>query len=94
LLAGCPTKPKGIDDPHSAHLANFIDCIKSRKETRAPVETGHASAVLCHIANAMIRMYPETGPGYVAKWDAKAEQFIDDNAANKMIVREERDPWS
>jgi len=38
------------------------------------VETGHASAVLCHIANAMIRLFPETGPGHVAKWDAKAEQ--------------------
>jgi hypothetical protein len=42
----------------------------------------------------MIRLYPETGPGHVAKWDAKTEQFTDNEAANKMIVREERDPWS
>ena len=94
LLKGCPKKPSGIDDPHSAHMANFIDCVKSRAEPRAPVEVGHASAVLCHIANAMIRLYPETGPGHVAKWDSKAEQFTNDDAANKMLIREERDPWS
>ena len=94
LVKGCPTKPTGVDDPHSSHMANFIDCVKSREEPEAPVETGHSSAVLCHIANAMIRLFPETGPGHVAKWDAKAEQFIDNDAANKMILREERDPWS
>jgi predicted dehydrogenase len=94
LLEGCPPKPTGVDDPHSSHLANFIDCVKSREEPRASVEIGHASAVLCHIANAMIRLYPDTGPGHVAKWDAKAEKFIDDEAANRMIIREERDPWS
>ena len=94
LIAGCPQKPKGIDDPHSSHLANFIDCVKSRDEPRAPVETGHSSAVLCHIANAMIRLFPETGPHRVAKWDADNERFVDDDMANKMLVREERDPWS
>jgi hypothetical protein len=94
LLDGCPTKPKGVEDPHSSHMANFIDCVKSRKETRAPVETGHSSAVLCHIANAVIRRFPDTGLGYVAKWDAETETFVNDDAANKMLVREQRDPWS
>lgn len=94
LIKDCPDKPKGLEDPHSSHMANFVDCVKSREEPRAPVEVGHSSAVLCHIANAMIRLYPETGPGVVAKWDSKAEQFIDNDAANKMIKREERDPWS
>ncbi|QDV47635.1 Glucose--fructose oxidoreductase precursor [Stieleria neptunia] len=94
LIAGCPQKPRGIDDPHSSHLANFIDCVKSRAEPRAPVETGHASAVLCHLANAMIRLFPETGPHRIAKWDAANEVFVNDDAANKMLDREQRDPWS
>jgi len=67
-VQGCPTKPKGVEDPHSRHLANIIDCVKSRQEPRAPVEVGNSSAVLCHIANAMIRLHPETGPCHVAKW--------------------------
>ena len=94
LIKNCPKKPKGLEDPHSSHMANFIDCVKSREEPRAPVEVGNSSAVLCHIANAMIRLYPETGPGVVAKWDAKSEKFTDNDAANKMLLREERDPWS
>ncbi|MGV3485543.1 MAG: Gfo/Idh/MocA family protein [Planctomycetaceae bacterium] len=94
LLQGLPQLPKGTNDPHSAHLANFIDCVKSRTEPRAPVEVGHSSAVLCHIANAMIRMFPETGPGHVAKWDAWQERFVDDEAANRLLVRETRAAWS
>lgn len=94
LLKGLPEKPTGTADPHTAHMANFIDCVKSRNEPRAPVEIGHASAVLCHIANAMIRLFPETGPGTIAKWDAKAERFTNNDRANQMLIREERDPWS
>ncbi|HJS98177.1 MAG TPA: Gfo/Idh/MocA family oxidoreductase [Terriglobales bacterium] len=33
------------------HLQNFFDCIKSRKEPNAPVETGAAAARAGHIAN-------------------------------------------
>jgi predicted dehydrogenase len=94
LLKGLPTKPSGTSDPHSAHLANFIDCVKSRQEPRAPVEIGHASAALCHIANAMIRLFPQRGPEIQSKWDPKAERFTNDDAANKILVRETLDPWS
>lgn len=94
LIAGCPEKPTGTSDPHSAHMANFVDCVKTRAEPRAPVEVGHSSAVLCHIANAMIRLFPETGSGHIAKWNAKSETFIDNEAANQMLKREVRDPWS
>ncbi len=94
LLAGLPSPATGTSDPHSAHMANFIDCVKSRSEPRAPVEVGHASAVLCHLANAMIRLFPTTGTGRVAKWDAKQESFIGDDLANQMLVREQRDPFA
>ncbi|MFM7128965.1 MAG: Gfo/Idh/MocA family protein [bacterium] len=94
LLKGLPEKPSGTKDPHSAHLANFIDCVKSRNEPRAPVETGHASSALCHIANAVIRLFPQRGPGQPAKWDALSEKFINDDAANEMLKRESLDPWS
>jgi hypothetical protein len=33
------------------HLANFFDCVKSRKEPTAPVETGVAAARAGHIGN-------------------------------------------
>jgi len=94
LLEGLPPKGTGTGDPHSRHLANFVDCVKTRAEPAAPVEVGHASSALCHAANALIRLFPETGPGHVARWDAARDCFVDDDAANRMLVPAQRDPWS
>jgi len=94
LLDGLPPKAAGAADPHTRHLANFVECVKSRAEPAAPVEVGHASAALCHAANALIRLFPQTGAGHVARWDAVHDRFIDDDAANRMLVPVQRDPWS
>jgi predicted dehydrogenase len=48
------------------HMRNFFDCIKSRKEPNAPVETGVAAARAGHIANLAYR-----GTGQTA-WPVKA----------------------
>jgi len=93
LLAGLPGKGKGAGDPHSLHLANFVDCVRSRREPYAPVEVGHASALLCHAANALIRLFPERGPTRAA-WDAGAERFAGHDAANALLVPRQRDPWA
>jgi hypothetical protein len=37
------------------HMANFIDCIRSRKEPNSPVEIGYRSAVAAHMANLAYR---------------------------------------
>ena len=39
---GIPTEP---------HVANFLDCIRSRKEPNAPVEVGHNAVTGPHMAN-------------------------------------------
>ena len=36
-------------------MQNFFDCVKSRKEPNAPVETGIAAARAGHIANLAYR---------------------------------------
>ncbi len=41
--------------PDVNHMANFIDCIRSRKEPNAPVEIGYRSAVAAHMANLAYR---------------------------------------
>jgi hypothetical protein len=94
LLQGLPQPGKGPGDPHSLHLANFVECVTSRSEPRAPVEVGHASSLLCHAANALIRLFPQTGPGVVAAWDPVQEAFVSNDEANRMLVREQRDPWA
>ena len=41
--------------PLEAHLANFIDCIRTRKQPNAGIVEGHKSSVLAHLANLSYR---------------------------------------
>lgn len=50
---------KAVDiDPVSAHLENFIDCVRSRRsaDLTAPPEVGHYSAQFCHWGNLSYRV--------------------------------------
>ena len=42
---------RSVLDGTITHMENFFECIKSRKEPNAPVETGVAAARAGHIAN-------------------------------------------
>ena len=44
-------KEDSFEDGTTPHMANFFDCIKTRKEPNAPVETGVAAARAGHIGN-------------------------------------------
>jgi predicted dehydrogenase len=63
------------------HFANFIDCVRSRKkeDLNAPIEEGHISASLVHLANASYRL------GRTLRFDPEAQQVIDDDEANKLL---------
>ncbi|HUJ31467.1 MAG TPA: Gfo/Idh/MocA family oxidoreductase [Candidatus Acidoferrum sp.] len=43
------------DTPDQNHMANWIDCTRTRATPNAPVETGYASAIACHMANLAYR---------------------------------------
>ena len=44
-------KEESVEDGTILHMANFFDCIKTRKEPNAPVETGVAAARAGHVGN-------------------------------------------
>ncbi|HOD83402.1 MAG: 1,5-anhydro-D-fructose reductase [Planctomycetes bacterium ADurb.Bin126] len=72
----------------AGHYRNFLDCVKSRREPAAPVEVAHRSATLCHLGNiAMLLKRP-------LKWDPRAERFVGDDQANRMLGRARRAPWT
>jgi predicted dehydrogenase len=48
-------RAESFRDGTIAHMQNFFECIKSRKEPNAPVETGVAAARAGHIANQVYR---------------------------------------
>ncbi|MHC4084825.1 MAG: Gfo/Idh/MocA family protein [Planctomycetota bacterium] len=71
----------------NSHKANFLDCIKSRKETIAPVEVAHRSCSMCLLGEIAMRL------GKKLKWDPERERFTNDEQANRMLSRPMRSPW-
>lgn len=63
--------PMGIDDMSTEHMANWIDCMRSRQQPVATVNDGFAQSVACIMAT---KAYWSGKKQY---WDAKAEEIID-----------------
>ena len=74
-----PGPRRGPEAGH--HYANFIDCVRSRKkeDLNAPIEEGHISATLAHLANASYRL------GRTLNFDPETEQVIGDEEANQLL---------
>ena len=66
----------------SAHLSNFVECVKSRAEPNADIEIGHLSTRLCHLGNIAHRV------GRKLTFDAATESFPGDTEANALLSRE------
>jgi len=81
---------KGKTLPHTAmHAANFLECVKSRKECAAPPAIAHRSITPGHLA------YVSHAVGRPLKWDPAAEHIIRDDEANVLLNRVQyRAPWS
>ena len=69
------------------HRRNFLDCVKSRKPTIAPVETAHHSTLPGHLG--LISMLV----GRKIQWDVAQEKILNDGAATELLTRPYRDPW-
>jgi len=52
LPIGSPDQPvTAAGTPEVAHMANWLECVRSRKEPNATAFEGHYSAMACHIGN-------------------------------------------
>ncbi|MBN2138948.1 MAG: Gfo/Idh/MocA family oxidoreductase [Sedimentisphaerales bacterium] len=85
---------KTVIGPNETHLyesndhhRNFIDCIKTGRQTAAPVEMGHRSTSICHLGNIAMTLKRKL------HWDPLAERFTDSDRANRMLARAMRSPW-
>jgi predicted dehydrogenase len=74
-------------EQYVGHVRNFLDCIKSRKEPIADLESGHRVATACHLANISLRT------GRKIFWDAEKEEILGDAEAAGGLVRPYRKPW-
>lgn len=72
-----------------SHFQNWLSCVRSRDraDLHAPVEVGHRSATLCHLANISIDL------GRPLYWNPERETFRDDAHANALVNRPSRAKW-
>ncbi len=80
--------------PHDIHLydsadhhGNFLECIRTRNGTAAPIEVAHCSAIICHLASIVSLL------GRGVRWDPENECFVDDPEASRLMYRPMRAPW-
>jgi predicted dehydrogenase len=70
------------------HMRNFLDCVRSRRETICPAEVGHRSVTVCHLGVISLRL-----GGKKLTWSPDKERFVGDEEANKMLSRPMRGDW-
>ena len=76
-------------DPGQTHFENFISCVRSRKPDalNAPLEGGHLSTTLCHLANISYRVRRSL------TFDGNAERLVGDEEASRLLSRVYRAPY-
>ena len=72
----------------SHHQANFLQCVRTRRDPVSPVESGYVASNLGLLPEIATRLKRKL------TWDPKAEKFLSDDGANRRLSRPMRSPWS
>ena len=80
--------PGEVALPVSNEKLDFIQAVKTRKESLIPAEVGHRTASLAHLGWIAIRT------GARLAWDPAGERFTNSDAANGLLSRPLRAPWT
>ncbi len=70
------------------HQQNFLEAVRTRGRTVAPVEVAVRSDAICQLSDIAMRL------GRRLKWDPDKEEFVGDAEANRMLSRPMRAPWT
>ena len=83
---GMPIQPstgKGLD----LHVANFLECVKTRNKPNCDIEIGAHIARFAHLGNISYRL------GRKLEWDGDKQEFKNDPEANTYLKANYRAPW-
>jgi len=84
-----PAMPGGKgEDSHEAHMINFLECIKSRKDPNCTIENGRLVALYAHMGNIALRSQSRL------VWNEAKQNFGNNEAANAFIKHAYRSPWT
>lgn len=87
-LATQPLRPSDIHLYESnGHEANWLECIRTRKQPICDAEIGHRTATIGHLSGIAERLVrPLT-------WDPEKEEIVNDPAAARWVDRPRRAPY-
>ncbi|MFH1716649.1 MAG: Gfo/Idh/MocA family oxidoreductase [Planctomycetota bacterium] len=80
-------KTRQVNPGENNHHANWFECIRTRRQPSCHEEIGHRGASLGHLTIIAYMLQRSL------KWDPAAEEFIGDEAANRLLARSMRAPW-
>ncbi len=69
------------------HARNLLDSVRAHKEAICPIDDAVQADILCHISDIAIRLEQKL------RRDPAKEQFVNNDAANRRLVRAMRSPW-
>jgi len=70
-----------------AHARSFAEALQGKGPVTASMETGHESAVICHLGNITALRNRRL------EFDAATQSFPNDAEAREFLAREYRAPW-
>jgi predicted dehydrogenase len=70
------------------HKRNFLDAVRGRAQPISPIRAAVHAETVCQQADIAMRLRRRL------RWDPRAERFIDDEQANRMLSRAVRAPWT
>jgi predicted dehydrogenase len=79
----CKSEGRGLD----LHVRNFLDCMKTRGITNAPVEAGANITRIAHLGNMAYRT------GRKLFWDPSQNRVANDEETDRLFLPEYREPW-
>ena len=86
LLAGRTVEEIG-GYPATFHVRDFLDCVKTRGQTKGNADAARNAHIACHGANIALAL------GRQVKLDLNKYEFINDPEANRMRSEALREPW-
>lgn len=76
-----------VPDQFVPHVRDFLASIRSRQQPVSDLVSAQRTATACHLANVAMRV------GRVVRWDATANDVIDDAEASALLTKRYRAPW-
>ena len=81
-------KMERVDDGLANHVANLLECMRTRKLPQSDIEYAYHSTTACVLGNVALRSKERL------EWDVANQRLTKGSpAAQKLVSREYRAPW-